>query len=284
MSTPLKLIIVGATGYIGKHLYSNAPAKFHLIGTSSRADGEFLFLNLEIPSRFDFEILGVGDVVLLSAAISAPDICANEYARAWAVNVKGTEEFITQVMSRGGRVIFFSSDTVYGECVNSFNETRKSNPAGEYAQMKTEVEKRFFGNPLFKSIRLSYVFSREDKFTKYLFECAKTGKKAELFHPFYRSIIHRNDVIEGALALADHWDDFPQQVINFGGPDVLSKVDFAQCLRQYVLPDLRFQASEPDEEFFKNRPRVIAMSSEILPMLLERRSRTLVEAVQLEFK
>ena len=150
--------------------------------------------------------------------------------------------------------------------------------------MKAEVEKSFFGNPLFKSIRLSYVFSREDKFTKYLLGCAETGKRAELFHPFYRSIIHRNDVIEGALALAEHWDDFSQQVINFGGPEVLSRVDFAQCLKQYALPDLRFQAVEPDEEFFKNRPRIIAMSSEIFPALLDRPSRTLAEEAQIEFK
>ena len=66
--------------------------------------------------------------------------------------------------------------------------------------MKSEVEKRFLGNPFFKTIRLSYVFSREDKFTKYLVGCAQRDEEAELFHPFYRAIIHRDDVVEGALS------------------------------------------------------------------------------------
>ena len=238
---------------------------------------------LERPDDFDYSLIQPADVVLLSAAISAPDICAREQDRAWAVNVTGTSEFVTQVISRGGRVVFFSSDTVYGERGDAFDETTKSNPAGEYAEMKAEVEKRFLGNPLFKSIRLSYVFSREDKFTKYLSGCVGRGEEAELFHPFYRAIVHRDDVVEGALALAQRWDEFPQQVINFGGPEVLSRIDFAECLKHNALSGLRFRVTEPGDEFFKNRPRVIAMSSEILPKLLGRPSRTMAEAARVEF-
>ena len=240
-------------------------------------------MRLDVHSDFDYGNIRPGDVVFLTAAISAPDICAREHSRAWAVNVTGTSEFVTQVISRGGRVVFFSSDTVYGERGDAFDETAKSNPAGEYAEMKAEVENRFLVHPLFKSIRLSYVFSREDKFTKYLSGCAERSEEAELFHPFYRAIVHRNDVVEGALALAQRWDEFPQQVINFGGPEVLSRIDFAECLQRIALPSLRFRVTEPGDEFFKNRPRVIAMSSAILPMLLGRPTRTLAEAARIEF-
>jgi hypothetical protein len=72
-------------------------------------------------------------------------------------------------------------------------------------------------------------------------------------------------------------------VINFGGPEVLSRVDFAERLKHAALPDLMFRVTEPGEEFFKNRPRVIAMSSNILPELLGRPSRGLAEAAQIEF-
>jgi dTDP-4-dehydrorhamnose reductase len=146
-----------------------------------------------------------------------------------------------------------------------------------------EVENRFVDNPLFKSIRLSYVFSREDKFTKYLLRCVELGEEAELFHPFYRSIVYREDVVEAALALVRRWDDFPQQVINFGGPQVLSRIDFAKCIKECFLPDLSFRVLEPNQEFFKDRPRVIAMNSNFLPILLGRPSRTLEKAAQIEF-
>lgn len=278
-----KYFIIGGRGYVGAALHSSIPEGTSGFATVSSESEGFLRLRLEVPEDFGNLPISFGDVVFLAAAISAPDICAREYSRAWAVNVTATSDFIALVISRGARVIFFSSDTVYGERSDVFDETANSNPAGEYAGMKAEVERRFLEHPLFKSIRLSYVFSREDKFTKYLSGCAERDEDAELFHPFYRAIVHRNDVVEGVLALAQHWDEFPQQVINFGGPDVLSRMDFAECLQCNAFPSLRFRTTEPGNEFFKNRPRVIAMSSDILPKLLGRPSRTLAEAVRIEF-
>lgn len=278
-----KSIVVGATGYIGCWLLEQATKIMVTLGTSSSGTNGSIPLRLDASTVFDYGLILPDDTVFMTAAISAPDVCAREYSRAWAVNVTGTSEFITQVISSGGRVVFFSSDTVYGERGNAFDETAKSNPAGEYAEMKAEVEKRFLGHTLFKSIRLSYVFSREDKFTRYLSGCATCGEEVELFHPFYRAIVHRDDVVEGALALARRWDEFPQQAINFGGPEVLSRIDFAECLQRIALPSLRFRVTEPGDEFFKNRPRVIAMSSDILPMLLGRPTQTLAEAARIEF-
>lgn len=277
------MIIVGASGYIGKPLHVRASIYNRVYGTATTGRDGMLPLCLDAPREFDYEAIQPLDVVLLTAAISAPDVCAREHDRAWAVNVTGTSEFISQVMARGGRVVFFSSDTVYGEKEGAFDEGEACKPAGEYAEMKHEVEKRFFGNPLFKAIRLSYVFSREDKFTKYLSGCASRGEEAEIFHPFYRAIIHRNDVVEGAIALAQRWNEFPQQMINFGGPEVLSRIEIADCLRRSALSNLRFRTTEPGVEFFKNRPRVIAMSSPVLPKLLGRTPVTLFEATKVEF-
>lgn len=277
------MIIVGASGYIGSQLYKRARINNVVFGTSTTGANGMLLLPLDAPNEFDYEIIQPSDVVLLTAAISAPDICAREHERAWLVNVTGTSEFIANVMARGGRVIFFSSDTVYGERNDEFDEHATCNPAGEYAEMKQEVEKRFLGNPLFKVIRLSYVFSREDKFTKYLVGCAERGEEAEIFHPFYRAVIHRDDVVEGAIALAQRWDEFPQSIFNFGGPKVLARTEFAEILQQAVLPGLRFGVTEPAAEFFENRPRIISMQSPILPKILGRPARTLFEAVQVEF-
>lgn len=283
MNDNLKIIVVGATGYIGKPLLAGVSLKLKGYGTSSTHQDGLLHLQLDAPNNFDYEIIRPSDVVLLTAAISAPDICARDHDCAWAVNVTGTSEFITQVIARGGRVVFFSSDTVYGERNDEFDEQALCNPAGEYAEMKHAVEKQFLGNPLFKAIRLSYVFSREDKFTKYLSGCAERSEEADIFHPFYRAVIHRDDVVQGAIALAQRWDDFPQNIINFGGPDVLARTEFAKILQDTVLPNLHFCVTEPEADFFKNRPKVIQMISPVLSELLDRPCYGLVEAAQIEF-
>lgn len=279
----MSIYVVGATGYIGKAIFNNVNMIGALYGTSSSGASNLLPLQLNDPDAFDYKIINRGDTVLLAAAISAPDICASEYAKAWAVNVTGTSCFIQNVIDRGGRVIFFSSDTVYGESERELHENAKCNPAGEYAEMKFEVEERFSVNPSFKAIRLSYVFSREDKFTCYLTRCAERNEVADLFHPFYRAIVHLDDIVEGVLALTRRWEEIPEQLINFGGPEVVSRIDFAEYLRAAYLHNLRFKVTEPAAEFFKNRPRVIAMTSPVFARLLGRPPRTLREAAKLEF-
>lgn len=283
MKNSSTVFVIGATGYIGSSLFECAKKDFRVYGTSSSGKKDLLQLSFEAPSDFDWEKIHSGDIVFLSAAISAPDVCASKYDLAWSVNVNGTSMFIQGVMERGARVIFFSSDAVYGEHKDKFDESGVCNPAGEYAEMKREVEQRFLGNSLFKSIRLSYVFSREDKLSRYLIGCVERNEEADLFHPFLRAIVHRDDVVKGALALAEFWDKVPEQVINFGGPQVLSRIDFAECLRDAHLHALRFKVSEPDAYFFKNRPRVIAMSSPVFSRLLGRSPSSLREAVRLEF-
>jgi dTDP-4-dehydrorhamnose reductase len=277
------MIIVGASGYIGKKLFLRANAFGHAYGTNSIGSDGLQSLHLGMPGVFDYSMILPSDMIILTAAISSPDACVSEYERAWAVNVTGTSIFIQRVIDRGARVVFFSSDTVYGEREDAFDESAACNPAGEYAEMKCEVEQRFSANASFKAIRLSYVFSREDKFSRYLTGCAERNEEADLFHPFFRAIVHRDDVVEGALALAARWDDVPEQVINFGGPQVLSRIEFAECLRETLLHDLRFKVTQPEADFFKNRPRVIAMTSPVFSRLLGRPPRTLREAARLEF-
>lgn len=280
----MNCLIIGANGYIGSVLFERAKAVFTTSGTSSTGGTGHLPLRLDSPADFAYEKIQADDVVFLTAAISAPDICAREHERAWAVNVDGTGAFIKKAIARGARVVFFSSDTVYGEREEEFDETSVCNPMGYYAAMKHEVEQRFADNPAFKSIRLSYVFSRADKFTSHLIGCAQRSENAEIFHPFFRSIVHRDDVIEGALALAEHWHEFPERVINFGGPQVLSRVDFAQLIQAVDLHDLRFKITEPNADFFKNRPRFIAMKSPVFTRLLGRSPHTLMEAARIEFE
>lgn len=278
-----KYFVIGGRGYLGSELFSSLPLGVIGLRTASSDLVNFLRLRLDFPQDIVRLPIAIGDTIFLTAAISAPDICANEYERAWSANVTGTSTLISKAIDSGARVIFFSSDTVYGERKDEFDEKTECNPAGEYAAMKREVEQRFLGHPSFKTIRLSYVFSREDKFSRYLAGCAVRNEEADLFHPFFRAIVHRDDVVEGALALANFWDEVPEKIINFGGPQVLSRIDFAECLRETRLHDLRFKVTEPSADFFKNRPRVIAMSSPVFSRLLGRSPRSLREAALLEF-
>lgn len=274
-------LVVGATGYIGRRLLDRAGPLAR--GTTSKPGAGLLHLNLDEPGAFDYGRLDAGDTVFITAALSSPDVCERERDRAWNVNVTGTAAFIEKAIHRGARIIFFSSDTVYGEQNSPFTEKATSIPAGAYAEMKGSVETLFVTEDNFKSLRLSYVFSREDKFTQYLIDCSSRNIIADVFHPFLRAVVHRDDVISGAISLAERWAEIPDRVINFGGPQIVSRVDYAQALHNVCLPALRFTVTEPDAAFFHNRPRNIAMLSPIFTNLLGRPARSLREAACVEF-
>jgi dTDP-4-dehydrorhamnose reductase len=276
-----RIMVVGASGYIGRPLLQQAGPSAR--GTSSSGDGGLLRLDLEQPSAFDYAQIDEGEVILLLAAISSPDVCTRQRGWVHSINVEGTNAFIEGALARGAKVVFFSTDAVYGQQTSAFDETLEPSPVGAYADMKFAVEQRFRGEADFRAVRLSYVFSRWDSFTRYLFGCAANGVVAEVFPSFARSVVSRDDVISAALFIARNWDDVSERVINFGGPDILSRAEFAGVLRAGILPDLQIVEKEPDENFFLNRPRKIAMQSPIMDRLLGR-PRVSLEAAASSFE
>ena len=279
----MRLFVVGANGYIGDRLLGVARRVLPVAGSSSRGSDELLRLDLNKVNDFDYALLHRGDVICMTAAISAPEVCSREHARAWVVNVTGTSAFIARALDRGARVVFFSSDTVYGEAAQLIDERAPVSPVGEYAAMKAEVERTFSGESEFKSIRLSYVFSSEDKFTRYLRGCAERREIAEVFDPFCRSVVHREDVVAGVISLAMRWDEIPAPVLNFGGPANISRVAFAELVKRIELPTLEIKTVAPGPEFFVSRPRVINLGSPLLSQLLGRPLTSLADAIAIEF-
>lgn len=279
----MKIIVAGATGYIGARLRESLSKDFEVVGTSSSGQPDLVRLDLRAAGDFDYSLMDTGDVIVITAAISAPDVCASQYDYAYLVNVTGTGEFVERAIQRGCRVLFFSSDTVYGGSEDPLTEASACHPVGEYGIMKHDLEKRFLGHPSFKTLRLSYVFSREDKFSKYLVHCAKTDAEADIFHPFYRSAIYRDDVIAGVSSLARDWDRFDYPIVNFGGPEMVSRKMIADSLKASVLPTLQYGITEPGPDFFRNRPRYINMRSVLLPTIIGDATHTLKQAIVADY-
>jgi len=278
-----RLFIAGTSGYIGRELLRAAKERFDTVALSSSGREGSVALDLLQPEAFDYGQISAGDTAVVTAAISAPDVCANRYDYAYGINVAGTGHFIARVLENGGRVVFYSSDTVYGNKDEPFDETAACAPVGEYAHMKHEVEKRFLGHPGFKVARLSYVFSAEDKFTQYVAKCAAAGDVVDVFAPFGRSVVYRKDVVDATLAMAAAWDAAGTDIVNFCGPECLPRPEFVDILKRTAFPQLKYHVTEPEAAFFVNRPRNINMTSRFLSSILGHDSHRLEEASILEF-
>ena len=249
-------------------------------------------LNLEyspLNYNFDKDSIGgtplkEGDTIIFTAAISEPAIVSAQFEKATRVNVESTGEFIQGAIDLGCKVLFLSSDTVYGDVETGFDESHPINPKGAYAEMKSIVEKRFEGNPNFKSFRCSLNFYKDDRFTQYLKTCAANNVEADIFDPLTRAIVHRDDTVDAILAVANDWSLAEGQYTNCGGPQVLSRAQIAETVKRVALPNLQFKVSRPPSKFYTDRPAFIEMKSPNLKRILGRSPVTFEEAVKIEFR
>ena len=172
------LFIIGREGYVAQRLIKKLRTYgIDFLTTGCSLSDEGIYLDLQKVNEFDFSVTNAGDTVLFLAAISSPTICKEDYDIAYRINVTGTLEAIQRFIERGARVVFFSSDVVYGNSKEQVDENSFINPVGEYGRMKHEVEKMFLGEQKVKIFRLSYVFSWNDRFMLYLHDCSE--KQAE---------------------------------------------------------------------------------------------------------
>lgn len=260
----MKVALVGSTGYIAGYLLRRfeEDRRIEKVLTIDRSDTAEESLNLEEAEKFYYDRLKEIDLVVFTAAISGPDKCASEFEYCWSVNVTGTVYFISEAIKRGCRVLFFSSDAVFGDIPGEiYTERSETKAVTPYGRMKKAVEDRFRDDEHFKAIRLSYVVSERDRFVSYCLNCISENRTAEVFHPFYRNCITVSDVADVVLWFAGHWEEYPEPVLNVAGKELVSRVRIADELNRYFGNRLKYTISCPGNGFYQNRPKITQMKS-----------------------
>jgi dTDP-4-dehydrorhamnose reductase len=277
------IFLIGRNGYVAGRFAAELERRgVDFAVTSSHPQGDDLRLDLRDTGVFDYSQVGEGDAVVLLAAESSPDVCANEYDKAYSINVSGAAEFIKGTLNRGAKVLFFSSDVVYGHREEPVNESDSTEPIGVYAEMKCRVEEQFVGTKNFKVFRPSLVFSKESIFAANLMDCVRDGKAIKAF-PMKRAVVYVDDIVEAALNLFERWEEFDSWGINLCGPELLSRAKLAGFYKYLIDDRLEIQESEAPDGFFLKRPRTINMQSLYLEGLLGRKATSISEAMKIEF-
>lgn len=259
----MNIAIVGSSGYIAGYLIKELKksSSINTIIGIDQTEGADLYLNLLKPDEFDYSNLETIDVVIFTAAVSGPDKCASDYDFCYSVNVRGTCYFIKEAIERNCRIIFFSSDAVYGEDKGIFNELSETCANTAYGRMKKIVEDKFKSYDYFKAIRLSYVMSVNDRFVSYCLECVKSNSVAQIYHPFYRNCVTVTDVTKSVIWLILNWNTFKYTFLNIAGKELISRVRIADEINRLVNGKLKYEINSPPSGFFENRPKITQMES-----------------------
>lgn len=283
----MNIAIVGSSGYIAGFIIErlkkeNIVESILKIDQTDTADA---YLNLSEAEKFDYSVLDNIDFVIFTAAISGPDKCAEEYDFCWNINVTGTSYFIEKATEKNCKVLFFSSDAVFGdisgEIYTEKSETKAQTP---YGKMKKAVEDKFKNNALFKAIRLSYVVSAKDRFVSYCLKCIEENKQADVFHPFYRNCISVSDVVNVVIWFINNWDKYEYFVLNVAGKELVSRLRIADEINRITGNRLKYTVSRPESDFYKNRPETTQMVSLFMKKYSILEDNTFTEKIQKELE
>lgn len=260
----MNVAIVGSSGYIAGYIIKSLQEKetiANILKVDKCNEADY-YLDLSQAENFNYEVLKGINYIIFTAAISGPDQCAKEFDFCWEINVEGTKKFIEESIKRGCRVLFFSSDAVYGDIPGKiYLEESETNAKTPYGRMKKAIEDEFKTNPAFKAIRLSYVASKNDKFISYCLDCQKKGETAEIFHPFYRNCVVVSDVVKVVVWLISHWEEYPHFVLNVAGRELVSRVRIIDEINRELTDKINYIIVTPDSKFYDNRPAITQMES-----------------------
>ena len=134
-------LIIGKNGFIAKQLFKRNNS--YVLTTSDQTDCDCIYLDLKSPNDFDYSLINSSTKIIFLAAISSPDFCEKNFKTAKKINLDGTIYFIKHALKNNAKVLFFSTDLIYGRCFFPVNETSLTSPFGTYALLKDKVEKEF---------------------------------------------------------------------------------------------------------------------------------------------
>lgn len=148
----IQLLIIGASGFIGSHLYKLAVEKGHkVIGTYSKTEKpnliKFDLLSDRITDVFEPNIFKNDEVfAIICSAIPKIDRCYIEKDLSFRLNVTNTIRMIEDLNKVKIKCIFLSSEAVYDGLQGYYDETMLPTPVNEYGRQKAEVEEYILDN------------------------------------------------------------------------------------------------------------------------------------------
>lgn len=137
----MKILITGASGYVGSSLMEGLSPAFEVAGTS-RSKEQPRLTEMDIAQERETLAVITGynpDVIVHCAgAIGKADA---DLKQGTAINVEGTRNVVQAAQQLGAGVIFLSSAAVFNGRDGYFSETSRVESAGNYGKTKMEAEK-----------------------------------------------------------------------------------------------------------------------------------------------
>ncbi len=237
-----KLLITGASGFLGWNLCRIAREKWQVYGT--------YFANfLEIPDvklvKVDLKDIGETKqlfqnirphAVIHTAAQSSPNFCQTHPEESYQINVGASMTIAALCADYNIPCVFTSTDLVFNGLNPPYKETDPVSPVSYYGEQKVLAEVGMLERyPKTAVCRMPLMFGiaapKSNSFIQPFIKSMREGKELNLFRDEFRTPVSANTAAKGLLLATL---EKVEGILNIGGKERISRYDFG-CLMAEVL-------------------------------------------------
>ncbi len=239
-----KLLVTGASGFLGWHVCEAAKVSWHVVGTY--CSHELVIAGVEARHldmsdrqgmlRFLEEVSP--DAVIHTAALSLPNDCEKNPDLSQALNVDATHELAQWCGQAEIPLVFTSTDLVFDGRNPPYDETTETCPVSVYGRHKVAAEQAVLEIPLGVTCRMPLMFGDRDgnpaSFLGGHLAALKEGTSLSLFVDEFRTPVSGATAAKGLLlALKNNTTG----ILNLGGSERISRYDFGIVMAEvFGLP------------------------------------------------
>lgn len=258
-----KILITGASGFLGSELFSSLKSRYNVIGTyGTHVKPDLKHLDLEQKDEVTFKFLDEvnPDVLFHLAAEANINTCSENKSRSWQINVGSTRVLTEWCKQNDKEIIFTSTDQVFNGKGRMYEEKDELAPLHDYGAQKVASEMIVLSHSKGKVCRMPLMIGENGGYMNAFIENLKKGNAQQLFTDEFRSVLHIKDA---AIAL-EQCMDWSTGLYHLGGPQRMNRFELGKHIVTAIDLDEKLisKSSHTKVDFKIPRPADVSMNSE----------------------
>lgn len=264
-----KLLLTGASGFLGYNLYKAASQQWLVHGIIHQAQFDFPGITIHRQNLTDSVALKKlfkrikPDAVIHTAAISDANHCQQHPLESYSINVTTTQLLAKLCAENKIPFVFTSSDLVFDGKKGNYKETDAVNPLSKYGEQKAEAENltlKIYPEATVCRMPLMIGDGRGKGYLHAFLTKAKNGEPLKLFTDEFRSPLGGISAANGLLYAIQHF----KGIYHLGGKERLSRFELgAKITAAFGISTSQLLATKQSElQMAAPRPADVSLNSE----------------------